>query len=236
MSTMAPLLAADVGDLIQVVLIILFIVVPIVWGALNKFSQKQPQQRPGGRRPAGGAPRGAAAGGAPGGAAAGGAPGGGLEDEIGEFLRRAARQRQGRAGPAAQPAAAQPAGQQLVEAQVVSQPAIGEGIREHVGEHLDAGKFQRRAGELGGEVAQADEQIEQRLRAKFDHKVGRLAGRRGETADAPKVTQPTEPEDVPAELPSTAAAGLAAMLSNSVGIRQAIVINEILTRPESRWT
>ncbi len=235
MSPMAPLLAADVGDLIQVVLIILFILVPIVWGALNKFAQqqKQQQQRPGERRPAGRPPGGAAAGGAPRGVAAGRPPGGGLEDEIGEFLRRAARQRQGRAGPAAQPAAAQPAGQQLVEAQVVRQPAIGEGIREHVGEYLDAGEFRRRATELGEEVAQADEQIEQRLHAKFDHKLGRLAGRRGETADAPKVTQP---EDVLAELPSTSAAGLAAMLGNAESIRQAIVINEILTRPEQRWT
>ncbi|MHC4179994.1 MAG: hypothetical protein ACYSWU_21020 [Planctomycetota bacterium] len=247
---MSPLalLFADVGDLIKVLLAILFVIVPVIWGILSKLGKQQPQ-RPGGRRPparppggaaAGRPPGGAAAGRPPGAAAAGRPPGGGLEDEIGEFLRRAAQHRQGQPPPGprpgAPPAVGQPAGQQVVEAQVVGQPAIGEGIKQQVGEYLDAGEFRRRAAELGEEVAESDEQLEQRLHAKFDHEVSTLARRPGESAGAPRVAPAEEAEGGVAELPSTAAAGLAAMLSNPVSIRQAIVISEIINRPEQRWT
>ena len=246
MSPLAPLLALDRGDLIWLIVVILFIVVPAIGQLLARMGRQQqprggrpPGPPPGGGAPAGGPPRGALAARPPGRAAAGRPPGG-LEDEIGEFLRRAAQQRQGQPAPPPRPAGrphvAQPAGQQLVEADVVRQPAIGDGIKQHLGEYLDAEEFRRRAAELGEEVAQADEHIEQRLHAKFDREVSRLAGRPGESADAPRVEPAEEPEDRLAELPSTAAAGLAAMLSNDVGIRQAIVINEILSRPEQRWT
>ena len=245
MSPLAPLLALDRGDLIWLIVVILFIVVPAIGQLLARMGRQQqprvgrPPGRPLGGAPAGPPPRGAPAGRPPGGALAGRPPGG-LEDEIGEFLRRAAQQRQGQPAPPPRPAGrphvAQPAGQQFVEAEVVRQPAIGDGIKQHLGEYLDAEEFRRRAAELGEEVAQTDDQIEQRLHAKFDREVSRLAGRPGESADAPRVEPAEEPEDRLAELPSTAAAGLAAMLSNDVGIRQAIVLNEILTRPEGRWT
>jgi hypothetical protein len=227
MSSLAPLFAQNWGEWIGFIIAALFAVIYVV-GQLLKLGQ-QPQQRPGGRPPGGGG-------------AAGRPPGGGLEDEIGEFLRRAAQHRQGQPAarprpggqPAvAQPAVAQPAAQQFVEAEVVGQPAIGEGIKQHVGKYLDAGEFRRRAAELGEEVAQTDEQLEQRLHTKFDHKVSRLTDRPGESASMPGAEKP---EDRLAELPSTAAAGLAAMFSRPESIRQAIVINEILTRPEDRWT
>jgi hypothetical protein len=131
---------------------------------------------------------------------------------------------------------AQPARPQLVQAEVVRAQPLGEGIKQHVGKYLDAGEFQRRAAGLGEEVAQADEQIEQRLHTKFNHEVSSLAAVPGESAAAPRALPGGEPEDLAAALPSTAAAGLAAMLGSSEGIRRAIVINEILTRPEDRWT
>lgn len=237
MTRLAPLLALDRGDLIWLIVVILFVVVPAIGQLLARMGR---QQQPRGGRPPGRPPGGGAPAGRPPARAAAGRPPGGLEDEIGEFLRRAAQQRQGQPAPPPRPAGrpnvAQPAGQQLVEAEVVRQPAIGDGIKQHLGEYLDPEEFRRRAAELGEEVAQADEQIEQRLHAKFNHEVSRLAGRPGESADAPRVEPAEEPEDRLAELPSTAAAGLAAMLSNDVGIRQAIVLNEILTRPQDRWT
>ena len=221
MSPLAPLLALDRGDLIWLIVVILFIVVPAIGQLLAKMGQ---QQQPRGRRLPGRPPGGGAPAGRPPGRAAAGRPPGGLEDEIGEFLRRAAQQRQAAQPappprPAGRPGMAPPAGQQLVEAEVVRQPAVGEGVKQHVGEYLDAEQFRRRADELGEEVARADDEIEQRLHAKFDREVSRLAGRPGESADAPRVEPAEEPEDRPAELPSTAAAGLAAMLSNDVGIR-----------------
>ena len=225
MSSLVPLFAQGWGELIGFIITALIAVIYVI-GQLLKVGQ-QPQQPPGGRPPGGGG-------------AAGRPPGGGLEDEIGEFLRRAARHRQGqpaaRPHPGGQPAAAGPAEPQIIEAEVVGQPAIGEGIKQHVGKYLDAGEFRRRAAELGEEVAQTDEQLEQRLHTKFDREVSRLTDRPGESASMPRAGQAEEPEDRLAELPSTAAAGLAAMLSRPESIRQAIVISEILTRPEGRWT
>jgi hypothetical protein len=231
MSLLALLLAQGADDWIWIVVFILFVVVP----AIGKLIGKLVQQQPGGGR-AGGQPR-------PGGAPARQPRGGGLEDEIGEFLRRAAQRGQPQPQPAAraqpQPAARPPvpraAIEQAIEAEVVGRPALGEGIKQHVGEHLDAGEFRRRAAGLGGEVAQADEQIEQRLHARFDHEVSTLAAVPGESAHAPRPVEAAEPEDRVAEIPSTAAAGLAAMLANPGGVRQAIVLNEIFTRPEDRW-
>lgn len=249
MSPLAPLFA-DVEDLIKIALAIIFLVVPVVWGILGKLAQQQQQRHGGGRpprrppqggAPAGRPPGGARAGGLPGGGApAGRPPGGGLEDEIGEFLRRAARHRQGQPAPpprpGARPAVAGPAGQQLVEAEVVRRTALGDEIQQHAGEYLDAGAFRRRASELGEEVALADDRIEERLHAKFGHEVSSLAEIPGESTAPPKAKGAIEPEDLVAQLPSTAAAGLAAMLSNAQSIRQAIVISEILTRPEGRWS
>jgi len=234
MIRLTPLLAVDVGQVIWVIVVILFIVVPAIGQLLAKMGQ---QQRPGGGRPPGRPPAG-------GGPAAGRPAAGGLEDEIGEFLRRAAQRRQGQAAPpppprgqpVGPPAVAQPARPQLVQAEVVRPQALGEGIKQHVGEYLDPGEFQRRAAGLGEEVAQADEQIEQRLHARFNHQVSSLADTPGESAAVARVEPAGEPEDRVGELPSTAAAGLAAMLGSSEGIRRAIVINEILTRPEDRWT
>jgi hypothetical protein len=229
MNRLVPLLALNIGNLIWLIVVIVFIVLPAIGQLLAKAGH---QQRPGGgprplRPPGGGAP-------------ARRPPAGGLEDEIGEFLRRAAQQRRAQAAPPPRPgpppAPASATGPQVVEAEVVPTPALGEGIKRHVGQYLDAGEFRQRAAQLGGEVAQADQQVEQRLHSRFDHELSLLAATPGESAQAPAAEQPIDRLGPAAALPPTAAAGLAAMLGSSEGIRQAIVINEILTRPEDRWT
>lgn len=233
MSPLAPLLAQGLDDLLKIAIAILFVVIPVVWGILSKLGQQQgpgggPARRPPGgpgqaRRPPAGAPQ------------ARGPARGGLEDEIGEFLRRAARQRQAQPArpprPAERPVMAQP-----VEVEVVREAPLGDQMKRHVREYLNTGDFERRTSELGDEVAQADDQMEQRLHEKFDHELGRLAATPGQSAGQPQVEEAAEPEGRVAELPSTAAAGLAVMLSQPIGIRQAIIINEILARPEHRWT
>lgn len=222
MTPFAPLFAIDTVQLIGIIIMILFFVVPAIRQALNKKGQPQRPQRP--QRPA----------------AQGPAPqrrGGNVEDEIGEFLRRAAQRRGGQQAPAQVPATRQTGPPAMAQAVgpgrgPVTEVPSGEDVLVHVREHLDTGDFDRRAAELGDEVAQADEQIDERLHETFDHDVGRLAGRPGE----PRSDTAGEPEDRMAELPSAAAVGLAAMFSNAQNIRQAIVISEILTRPEHRWT
>ena len=219
----APLWAAGFGDFIGIVIFILIIVVPAIVRMLKQAQQQKEQKQPrGGDRP----PR------APQVDPAAGRHGN-VEDDIGEFLRRAAERRGGAAAPQPPP----PIRQQPVEvAEVAEEVPLGGQLREHVGEYLDSSEFQRRTAELGDEVAQADRLTEQRLHQKFDHEVGRLSGKPGESAAAPRTVEAPEPEDRTSEFPATDAVGVAAMLRDVDSIRQAVIISEILNRPEQRWT
>lgn len=160
-------------------------------------------------------------------------PAGGLEDEIGEFLRRAT---QGRAGQPAQqaPAPRRPAprpAERPMEAQVVEprRGPVGGRVADMVSKDLDTSEIKKRTQQLGTGTKQAVQAVQQHLRQKFDHKVSSLA------AESPTATtaQPKTPGE---ELPATAAAGFAAMLTDISNVRQAIVLNEILQRPEHRWS
>jgi len=157
-----------------------------------------------------------------------------VDDEIGEFLQRAAQRRARQAAPAAPPE--RRLADQPVLAEAAGETPVGGQVSEHVQEFLDAGEFSRRTAQLGGEVAQTDAQLGEHLRDVFDHEVGRLAERPGESAAAPVVEGSPLPEDQPAAVAATSSADLIALLSNPEGIRLAIVINEILRRPEERWT
>jgi len=221
MTPWTPLWAADVGEVIGYVVFILVVVVSVIAQMANKARQQQQPQR--GRGPVQGGPQG---GGPQGG---GPAQAGNVEDEIGDFLRRAAERRGGAPAPQALPRANIP-----VAAEAVEEPMGGQ-LREHVGEYLDSSKFERRASELGDEVSQADEMTQQRLHQKFDHEVSRLAGRPGESAEPLRAVGVLEPEDRTGEFPPTAAVGVAAMLRDVESIRQAIIISEILNRPQERW-
>ena len=117
---------------------------------------------------------------------------------------------------------------------MVRERPVGGQLSEHVHKYLDEKEFTQRASSLGGEVAQADNKIEQHLHNVFDHGIGQLAGRAGETAAAPATLRTGFFEDeVPAL--STAGIGLAVLLNNIDNLRQAIVLNEILQRPIDRW-
>jgi hypothetical protein len=86
-----------------------------------------------------------------------------------------------------------------------------------------------------GTVPPVDE-IETHLHETFDHELGRIGGLPGDTSREQDIAEAGSPEDVITPWPSTAAAGLAAMLSSGEGVRQAILVHEILDRPEHRWT
>jgi hypothetical protein len=70
----------------------------------------------------------------------------------------------------------------------------------------------------------------------FDHPVSSLAATLGDSAKPPAVDEAESPEDQITPLPSAAAAGLAALFANADSVRQAILINEVLQRPEHRWS
>jgi len=104
---------------------------------------------------------------------------------------------------------------------------LGSGVAEHVTEHISAGSqsLTAHASRLGQRIVTDDEQFDVQLKAKFDHAVGTLASSRVEES----VQQAAAPAHV------TPAAQIAALLANPEGVRQAIVLNEILRRPDEQW-
>lgn len=114
---------------------------------------------------------------------------------------------------------------EVVEAEPVeAEPLRREAVAAHVAQHVNTGDIQRHTAQLGAEVALADDKVEARLQQKFDRAVGRLHG----ATQPPAALAPTAPPPAPA-------AEIAALLRNPTSVRQAIVLNEILTRPEHRW-
>jgi hypothetical protein len=70
-----------------------------------------------------------------------------------------------------------------------------------------------------------DEQFDVQLKAKFDHTVGTLAASAGSASDQPSGPAPRD----------TPAGQIAALLASPDGLRQAMVLNEILRRPADSW-
>ncbi|MBN2022944.1 MAG: hypothetical protein JW809_09120 [Pirellulales bacterium] len=242
---LVPLLADGWAEAIGAIVIL------VVTGlsALGQFMARQREKAAGAPRPAD-RPMGPAAGPQPVQPARPAPPvqprRGALEDEIGEFLRRAAQQRGGQPQQAdvaqprrvvAQQSRPQPPrtlrpSAQPVEAEIVRGP-VGEGVAQKVAKDLDTTEFKRRTAQLGQETRQAAARVEERLQHKFDHQLGQLA------AKPQKRRKPAAPQAAAAAaadaLPPTSAAGFAAILSDVDNVRQAIVLNEILQRPEHRW-
>jgi hypothetical protein len=97
-------------------------------------------------------------------------------------------------------------------------------VAEHVAERVTASTqtLAEKAAQLGQRLVVEDQQFESHVKSKFDHALGAL----GES-DAKQA-----PAAAPAETP---ASQIAAMLANPAGVRQAMVVNEILRRPSDRW-
>ncbi|MBX9790351.1 MAG: hypothetical protein K2Y37_15645 [Pirellulales bacterium] len=166
-------------------------------------------------------------------------------EEVAEFLRQAQARRSGSTPsaampPAAAPPAAPPARRQR---QPVSPPRmarpskrppaipqqragdqltdLAQGVGQHVRQHVDTREFEQRAARPT-RVAVAEAANEARLQGVFSHRVGTLA-------DA---TLPSGDESTPAPAP---ALSIAALLTDGSTLRQMVVINEILRRPEEHW-
>jgi hypothetical protein len=109
-----------------------------------------------------------------------------------------------------------------------SQPrpqTVVEHVTQHVGSASEA--FRQEVADLGQSVRRADEQFDVQLHQKFDHELGSLGHSTGTSAT-------TEAGSPPRSIASPAGQ-IAAMLANPEGIRQAIILNEILHRPSDRW-
>lgn len=177
-----------------------------------------------------------------------------LGDEIEEFLKRAAQRRQAAgsrpAAPVPKPGVSETPTRRLVQQPAEVEPVSLEGqppggypsVAAHVSEHLRAAKFAPVSQQLGKEVAEVDSKIQRHLQEKFDHRLGRLAGIGGETASAQTAVDLEAPPQGAAGAPEyplgrypAGAASLAAVLANPASLRQAVLLSEIIGRPEHRW-
>jgi hypothetical protein len=159
----------------------------------------------------------------------------GLED-VQEFLRRAAEQRQRDAQPQRpkqkppklpkKPQQQQPRKPKTIarplQSEAIDEPMRERSVGEHVKKHLDPQVFKERSRHLSS-VAEAPSQIASHTQQVFDHQVGRLA-RGTESDDDPATEGP--------RLAPTPAAAIAAMLANPDSLRQAFILGEIFRRPD----
>ncbi len=176
-----------------------------------------------------------------------------LRAEVEEFLRRAQGKPAGQQPPA-QPKPARPQRQRAAQQQPLesspierrplreaaslpSQPAEpparlrpkpqplqpvdlrSESVVEHVARHVNTLDIKEHTSRLGEEVALADEKIEAHLEEAFSGQLGSLQHREREVAEQ----GPTIAEEI------------RNLISQPSGMRQMIVANEILRRPEDRW-
>jgi hypothetical protein len=107
-----------------------------------------------------------------------------------------------------------------------AKPRRRQSVAEHVAEQVSshAQTLSDKASQLGQRIAAEDQLFDVQLKSKFDHTLGTLAGT-GSAAASEAITV----------APETPAAQLAAMLRDPQGIRQAVLVNEILRRPSDRW-
>jgi hypothetical protein len=230
---------ADV-DAIKLLIGFLFVVLPLLAKLINMFGNQEPAKRVAPPVPPPVKPRLPPKAANP-----------ELNTEVEEFLRRAAERRTAEQRREAatvqkpQPATSrQPAvprreepkkpprrkpQRQAIQAEVLDDVKRGAGVAEHVAQHFKPQHQVLERPSSAAAVDQADEAMQQHLHSVFDHQVGTLArpDRAGAATGAAQST--------PREAPVVEAADLAGLLTNPQTVRHAIILNEILTRPEHRW-
>ncbi|MCE5269091.1 MAG: hypothetical protein LLG00_14545 [Planctomycetaceae bacterium] len=242
MSVLASLLAQQRvdADLVQIVVAVIIAIIAGVAKLMSAMRQKQPPPAddpadppPPPQRPARPVPT-------------------DVSDEIDEFLRRAAQRRSARPpatpGDAARSTSPRPPAREASSVSTRSSPAepiraeaatldrpVGGQVTEHVRKYLDDEYFDRRANQLGEDVARADQQVDQHLHQVFDHSVSHLAAVTGESAIAPEASEPLGDAQPSPEALASFTDGVLGVFSDPDSIRQAIVLNEVIRRPEERW-
>lgn len=231
--TSTPLLAA--GDWIGVVVFLVIMIISAISQITGnkKEVRRPPAPRP---RPPVRPPQ------------AGGGQQGPIARELEEFLRRAGGQPQARplqqpgspppqrpaSPPQQRPPARPPTARPLPAPPLPARPAIPQPAAPQEIDELEV--IESVADHVSSSVGGLRSQVEHRA----DQPAG-LAGRPIGSGPAPAIhgiplAEPVAQAEIIESLPATAAAGLVAMLADPGSLRQAILINEILQRPEHRWT
>ena len=154
-----------------------------------------------------------------------------------EFLRDIAEQQAGQPAvqrgdqpPPARPVRPLPPREPVVDAEVIEAVPVREAVSQHVARQLDPSSIRKHTAQLGAELAQEQAKHQSEVREKSGHKLGRLSGTKAATAGATAASQVTNLAGA-----LTPAGDLAQLLRSPTSVRQAIMLNEILARPEHRW-
>ena len=208
MSMTGPILIAAGGDIVQLLIVIVVIVITVIGKILAMVNSQNAAKPPVGPRPQ--------------------RQEGSLQSQIEEFLRRA--QRSEPAVEIEEPQTVEPVVESAKVATLVDDDRVGGRVGRQVRQYMDTSEFSRRTEELGEEVAQADEQFDQRAEQRFSGEVSRLAEKSGTAAAA---AEAIEAELMPTLAPiATPGEGLVEMFDNPNNILQAIIMSEVLHR---RW-
>jgi hypothetical protein len=154
-----------------------------------------------------------------------------IQEQIDEFLRRAAQRRGGQAAVAETPKA------EAKQDDSDEDVPVGDRVGQASQRFMDTSEFNRRSEQLGGEVAQSDQQFTQQVGQGFSSEVSRLSSRPGESAQAVQAAayDDSGPEFISRPtldaLPE-AGSGLGDLLGSPENIAQAVIMSEILRRPE----
>jgi len=203
-------LAAFGGDLFAIGVVIVFIIIPLIGAVASRMREMAQPTNP---------------------VPPGRTSNVRIQEQIDEFLRRAAQRRGG------QTAAAEP---KPLEVEVVADDdaPVGNRVGPQVQKYMDTSDFRRRGDELGSEITQADQQFTKQVGQSFSGEVSRLAARPGESAQPVGVATTDAGEPAESLSPSTfdalpvAGSGFADLLNSPENIAQAIILAEILRRPE----
>ncbi len=121
----------------------------------------------------------------------------------------------------------------LVPQVVGDRESLGQGLEKRLEHHDDTSEIARHTPQLGQEVAEADERMETHIHEKFDHQIGTLKSTLAETL-IPQQEHLQSHDDI-STIEGISGKELASLLKNRDGMRRAIVLSEILNRPEDRW-
>jgi hypothetical protein len=112
---------------------------------------------------------------------------------------------------------------EIVEAEIANRDdLIAASVREHL---RGAEAIAQHTRSLGAEVDQADDKLAARLHEVFDHELGHLKKASLQT--------PAPQEQPPADVLTTDS--IARLLRSPTAARDAVILAEILQRPETRW-
>ncbi len=155
-----------------------------------------------------------------------------LNAEIEEFLRRTNERRteKGRragqtAPPRHQPTAVS-ADKSPSDARRRKQTPVSQSVEQHLGSH----RFESREQRVADKDARSEPSIAQHVQQAFDHQLGSLASSGAEGSAAANNASTSRDSEQ-----KSTALNIVGLLMTEENLRQAVILREILERPEDRW-